>query len=218
MLPLKDLTPSNILPVVTWLLIAANAVCFLFELSAPDAGSFIYTYALVPRQVDFAHPQTLWPFLTSMFLHAGWIHLISNMWFLRLFGDNTEAFFGRVGYLAVYLVSGFAGGLTQYAFGPGSGVPMLGASGAIAGVLGAYIVLYPRNEVQTLLFTFITVQVIRLPAMVALGYWFAIQLLAGVGTIGSEGGTAYFAHVGGFVTGAAIAFLMRRIRPPAAWP
>ena len=209
MLPLKDHNPSGIVPVVTWSLIALNIVCFLYELAAPDLEAFIFTFALVPSQVDVARPLTLLPFISSMFLHGGWLHLISNMWFLRLFGDNAESYFGRGAYLTIYLASGLAGGFAQYMISPESNVPMLGASGAIAGVLGAYIVLYPSSRVDTLVTTIFTMRIVQIPAAVALGYWFVTQLFSGVASLGVEAGTAYFAHLGGFVTGVAAALLSR---------
>jgi membrane associated rhomboid family serine protease len=209
MLPLNDHNPSATLPLATWLLIAANVACFFLEMASPDLDAFLKSYALVPQIVNFGRPHTLWPFFTSMFLHAGWVHLISNMWFLRLFGDNAESYFGRPFYALVYVASGLAGGLTQYAFAPDSSVPMLGASGAIAGVLGAYIVLFPNNRVDTLVTTFYTIRVVQVPAIVALGYWFATQLFSGVGALGAEAGVAYFAHVGGFVAGVLFALIAR---------
>jgi rhomboid family protein len=146
------------------------------------------------------------PFLTSMFLHGGWLHLIGNMWFLWVFGDNVEDRLGHISYLCFYLFCGFGSGLAHVMMNLGSGVPSLGASGAISGVLGAYIVLYPRAKVLTLVPLIVFWFTVDLPAYVILGYWFVIQFVAGIGAVGKAagGGVAYWAHIGGFVLGVAV--------------
>lgn len=214
MLPLRDHNPSPKKPVITVLLIAANLYGFFRELLAPDLENFIREYALIPASVDFGSPAALFPFLTSIFLHAGWFHLLSNMWFLWIFGDNVEERFGKIKYLLIYLLSGVIAGAAQYAVSAGSAVPMLGASGAVAGVLGAYLVFFPRHRVDTLVPIFFFVQIIPLPAYIMLGYWFITQIFAGVGSLAvqtaASGGVAFFAHVGGFIAGVFFAKLRNR--------
>jgi membrane associated rhomboid family serine protease len=140
-----------------------------------------------------------------MFLHGGWMHIIGNMWFLWIFGDNVEDAFGHVKYLVFYFLCGIAAAFTQVLFSAGSRLPMVGASGAIAGVMGAYLIKFPRSRIVTLVFIFIFITTIEVPAGLMLAYWFFIQFFSGVGTIGyshvSQGGTAFFAHIGGFITG-----------------
>lgn len=161
-------------------------------------------YALVPALVDFGNPATWWPFIWSMFMHGGWLHIISNLWFLWIFGDNVEAFLGHIGFLLFYLLTGIAASLVQFFFMSGSEIPTLGASGAIAGVLGAYLVLYPRHKIDTLVISFGGfLQKLQIPASFMLGYWFIIQLFSGVGSLGAagQGGVAWWAHIGGFASG-----------------
>ncbi len=155
--------------------------------------------------------ETIAPFFTSMFLHGGWLHLISNMWFLWIFGDNVEDVLGKARYIVFYLLCGLAAALTHFAVEPGSTLPVLGASGAIAGVLGAYLVLFPGARVVTLVPVFFFLQIMELPAFLILGYWFVLQILAvSVAGLGpSSGGTAWWAHVGGFLTGVVLVLVMR---------
>jgi membrane associated rhomboid family serine protease len=225
MIPLRDRNPRSSTPVMTIALIIINTLCFLYQLTLPERleQSFIFTFAMVPARVThvFTAPgvsleAAFLPFLTSMFLHGGWLHLIGNMWFLWVFGDNVEDRLGHLSYLAFYLVSGFGAGLAHVVTNFNSTVPSLGASGAISGVLGAYIVMFPRARVTTLvplLFFFFTVD---LPAMVILGYWFVIQFLSGVGSLGMRvsGGVAWWAHIGGFLLGVILIRVWpRRSRP-----
>ena len=201
MIPLRDSHPSRTTPVVTISLIAVNSLVFLyqFSLDAYSLNHFVATYGLVP---DRFH---LLPVLTSMFLHGGWAHLIGNMWFLWIFGDNVEDILGRAKYLLFYLLCGIAATLAHYAVNLDSRVPMVGASGAIAGVMGAYMLKFPHSRVTTLVVAIIFFTTVELPAWVVLVYWFVIQFFSGLGTIGyshlSQGGTAWFAHIGGFVAG-----------------
>ncbi|HVP47118.1 MAG TPA: rhomboid family intramembrane serine protease [Bryobacteraceae bacterium] len=201
MFPLRDTQPSYSRPVITVLIIILNAVVFLHEISLDEYSRnyFIMHYGLVPARFHFSR------ILTSMFLHGGWMHIIGNMWFLWIFGDNVEDAFGHVKYLIFYVLCGIAAGLTQVAFSAGSRLPMVGASGAIAGVMGAYLIKYPKARIVTLVFIFIFITTIEVPAALMLAYWFFIQFFSGVGTIGyshiSQGGTAFFAHVGGFIAG-----------------
>jgi membrane associated rhomboid family serine protease len=201
MFPLRDTQPSYSKPVVTVLLIVVNLLVFFFELSLDpySRNAFIGAYGLVPDQFSFLS------LLTSMFLHGGWMHVLGNMWFLWIFGDNIEDILGPGKYLAFYLLCGAAAGLTQLLSNPYSRIPTVGASGAIAGVMGAYLIKFPRSRIVTLVFIFIFITTIEVPAGLMLAYWFFIQFFSGVGTIGyshvSQGGTAFFAHIGGFITG-----------------
>jgi membrane associated rhomboid family serine protease len=154
---------------------------------------------------------TIAPFFTSMFLHGGWLHLIMNMWFLWIFGDNVEDTLGAIRYLVFYFLCGLAAALTHFAVQPHSGVPVLGASGAIAGVLGAYAVLFPRARVLTLVPIFFFIRIMELPALLILGYWFVLQIVTGSleAVTATQGGTAIWAHVGGFLAGMALVVLLR---------
>jgi len=212
MIPLKDSTPRSSAPVVTVLLIVVNTLAFLYELTLPARleQPFLMTYAMVPARLthlvgapNVPLDVALLPFLTSMFLHGGWLHLIGNMWFLWVFGDNVEDRLGHFSYLIFYLVCGFGAGLAHVVMNLNSRVPSLGASGAISGVLGAYIVLYPGARVLTLVPLIIFWFTVEIPAFVMLGYWFLIQFFSGIASVGarSGGGVAYWAHIGGFLIG-----------------
>src|SRR6516164_5858241 len=201
MFPLRDTQPSYSKPIVTVALIVINILVFLYEFSLDpySQNAFIGTFGLVPDQFHLANV------LTSMFLHGGWMHVLGNMWFLWIFGDNIEDILGHGKYLIFYLLSGIAAALTQTLLNPSSRVPMVGASGAIAGVMGAYMVKFPQSRIRTLAFILFFITTFDVPAWVMLVYWFAIQLFSGVGSVGyssaSQGGTAFFAHVGGFLAG-----------------
>jgi membrane associated rhomboid family serine protease len=201
MFPLRDTQPSYSTPVVTICLIVVNILVFLFEFSldAYSQNAFISTWGLIPDQFHLTNV------LTSMFLHGGWMHVLGNMWFLWIFGDNIEDILGHGKYLVFYLLSGIAAALTQTLLNPYSRVPMVGASGAIAGVMGAYMVKFPQSRIRTLAFILFFITTFDVPAWVMLIYWFAIQVFSGVGSVGystaSQGGTAFFAHVGGFLAG-----------------
>jgi membrane associated rhomboid family serine protease len=226
-IPLKDMTPRRSFPIVTLLLIAANVIVFVHQITLPHAasGAFIRTYALTPSHIQLAlegHRYTpleaFLPLFTCMFLHGGFLHIIGNMLFLWVFGGNVEDRFGPFGYLLFYLVCGIASGLTQVLFSWGSHIPSLGASGAISGVLGAYIVFFPRAHILTLVPLLIIFFTVRIPAAVFIGLWFVINFLSGVGSLGAlnTGGVAWWAHVGGFLMGALIAGFTQLVsRPPA---
>jgi len=204
MFPIRDHNPSNKFPFVTILLIIITSYVFFLQLTSVDFEAFIFQYALVPSTVNFTNFATLLPFIYSIFLHGGWLHIISNMWFLWIFGDNIEAHLGHIKYLIFYLFCGIAAGLAQYVFSSSSEIPMLGASGAVAGVLGGYLVLYPGHKIDTLIPTFGAFMTrAQIPASIMLIYWFVIQLFSGVGSIGMQdvGGVAFWAHVGGFAAG-----------------
>jgi membrane associated rhomboid family serine protease len=211
MIPLRDVIPSRTVPIVTIGLIAVNALVFLFEMSLPDdvRQAFVNHYGLVPVRFTWTSV------VTSMFLHASWSHVIGNMWFLWIFGDNVEDRFGHFRYLVFYLLCGIVGAVVQTISASYSFVPTVGASGAIAGVMGAYLVLYPRSRVLTMIFPFVF-WIIEVPAVFFLGYWFLIQLFSGVGTVAlstgttSAGGIAFWAHIAGFVTGVVMVFAFRR--------
>lgn len=201
MIPLRDTQPSHSTPFVTIAIIVINAMVFLHQVSLDsyELNHFIGRYAVVPDRLQYAD------LLTSMFLHGGWMHLIGNMWFLWIYGDNVEDVLGHGKYLLFYLLCGVAAALAHALLAPYSRVPTLGASGAIAGVMGAYLVKFPRSRIITLVPVFIFLTTFEIPAAVMLVYWFALQLFSGVGSIGysnaSQGGVAWFAHVGGFLAG-----------------
>jgi len=213
MIPLRDTQPSRTVPVVTIGIIVANLIVFFFELSLDpfSRNYFMEIYGLVPARLN---PATL---ITSMFIHAGWLHIIGNMWFLWIFGDNIEDILGRWKYIVFYLAAGVAAGLAQVATNPYSRLPTVGASGAIAGVMGAYIVTFPRARILTIVPIFILFTWLELPAAVVIGFWFVMQLFSGVASIGysqmNEGGTAWWAHIGGFLAGIALIKLLPTKRP-----
>jgi membrane associated rhomboid family serine protease len=216
LIPLRDSQPSLNKPVVTGVLIAVNVMVFLFELTLiePVQELFVHTYGMVPVRFTWSS------LFTSMFLHGGWMHLIGNMWFLWIYGDNIEDILGRWRYLLFYLACGAAAGLTHLAFNLDSRIPTVGASGAIAGVMGAYVRRFPHSRIVTLIPLFIFFTTIELPAYVILLYWFAIQIFSGVGdTVAragvQQGGVAWWAHAGGFVMGALLVTLLERQRPVA---
>lgn len=216
MFPIKDDQPRYSTPYVNVFLIVLNIVVYLFQFlqMATDPRSadlFARQYGEVPAHLAvflagshrYSLEQVVLPFFTSMFLHAGWLHVLGNMWFLYIFGDNVEDYLGHVRYLVFYLLCGLIAMSTQVAVYPQSNVPTVGASGAIAGVLGAYFILYPRARVLTWFFVF----VFYIPAWVMLGYWFVLQFLSGAATLSvaqrgrDVGGVAFWAHIGGFVAG-----------------
>ncbi len=207
-LPLKDDNPTNTFPFVTVGLIVAN--CFVFyhqlTLNLPASQRFIFQWGAIPYQI--VHGEVLYgpglfpPVLTlfsSMFLHGGFLHLIGNMLYLWIFGNNIEDTLGHFRFMIFYLLAGLGAALTQVFSDPQSTAPMIGASGAVAGVLGAYLLLFPHARILTLMFIFIFIRMIRIPALIVLGFWFLVQLLSV--TSGFETGVAFFAHIGGFVAG-----------------
>jgi membrane associated rhomboid family serine protease len=200
MIPLRALLYRRSAPVMTLVIIAVNVFCFLYEIAHPIylRDRFIEHYALIPDQPRLAS------FVTSMFLHGGWLHLLGNMWFLWVFGSHIEDAMGSAKFLIFYLISGIASAAVQFLTSIGSPVPTIGASGAIAGVMGAFLILYPRVRIVTLVFIIIFVTQLDVPAAFMLIYWFALQLLSGLGSLSSVSqaqGIAWFAHVGGFLAG-----------------
>ncbi len=227
MFPLRDSIPHSRPPVVNVLIVGACAVVFFFELIlGPQLDAFIRAFAFVPaRLFDPARYQVglaynVGTVFASMFMHGGWLHLIGNMWFLWIFGDNVEDCLGHGRYLLFYLFCGVVAAAGQAFIAPASRVPMIGASGAIAGVLGAYLVWFPWARVKTLVFLFVFVTVMDLPAPVFLVLWFVVQFFSGTLSLAASsagaGGVAFFAHIGGFVAGAVLAWWLRlagRVRP-----
>jgi membrane associated rhomboid family serine protease len=220
MIPLRDRNPSGSFPAVTVALIVACIVAFLYELAAQaNLEQLFSVYALIPAKISFGletgrlpFSDIVTPFFSSMFLHGGWLHLVGNMWYLWIFGDNVEDALGPVRFLLFYLLTGLAAGLTHYAFEPTSMIPTVGASGAISGVLAGYATLFPHAKVVTLVPLGFFIQLMELPAVVLLVVWVLIQVLSGVVSlgVGQAGGVAWGAHVGGFVAGLV---LVRVLRP-----
>src|SRR5262245_25938872 len=226
MIPFRDNIPSRSFPLITVSLITANVFVFFYELSLGSRGfeRFVVQYGIVPTTVmAWPHSQVPFtmvavPFFTSMFLHGGWLHLIGNMWYLWIFGDNVEDRLGHFTYLVFYLLCGLGAGIVHTILNSQIDVPSIGASGAIAGVLGAYLVSYPGARVLTLLPIFIFWQVIEIPALVVLGIWFLLQFFYGAASLAAAtanaGGVAWWAHVGGFLIGMIMVnFFPRKDRP-----
>ncbi|HEY1241512.1 MAG TPA: rhomboid family intramembrane serine protease [Bryobacteraceae bacterium] len=211
MFPIRDTQPSYSKPVVTVVLIVVNILVFLFEFSLDgySQNALIFTYGLVPDHFRWANV------FTSMFMHGGWMHVLGNMWFLWIFGDNIEDILGHGKFVLFYLLCGIAAALTQTYLSLDSRVPMVGASGAIAGVMGAYMVKFPSSRIYTLIF-YIFITTLDVPAWVMLIYWFGIQFVSGLGSLAAptaQGGTAFFAHVGGFVAGIGLIYLLGTHEP-----
>ena len=235
MFPIKDDLPRYSTPYVNWFLIGLNILVYFFQWSQMStdprgAEHFVQTYGEVPAHLAallagshrYSPGDVVLPFFTSMFLHAGWMHVLGNMWFLFVFGDNVEDHLGHFAYLVFYLLGGLCAMATQVAVYPHSNVPTVGASGAIAGVLGAYFLLYPKARVLTWFFVF----VLYLPAWIVLGEWFVIQFFSGTAMLAvtaqtgrDVGGVAFWAHIGGFVSGMVLIkiFPQRRRRNPYAY-
>jgi len=205
MFPLYDTLRSRRFPIINWMLIILNGMMFYYELKLGEAGltRFILTWGLIPLQLA-SNPAEAWiTIFTSMFLHGGWFHILSNMWVLAIFGDNIEDRMGGGRYLVFYLLSGTAAALMQAFLSPASNQPMIGASGAIAGVLGAYLILFPRARVASLVPILFIFTIIEIPAVIFLGFWFVSQLFSGWLVLqGADmSGVAWWAHIGGFVFG-----------------
>ncbi len=217
MIPIRDINPRRHFPVVTMVLVALNILVFVFEMLIPtEAGldSLAFTWGLVPYELTTLKPIALVTLFTSMFIHGGLLHLGSNMLYLWIFGDNIENALGSLRFAFFYLLCGVGAALAQVLTGPSSTIPMVGASGAISGVLGAYLVLFPKAQVETLVFLGYFLRLVRLPAAAVLGMWILLQLLSGFASLGMEatGGVAFFAHIGGFFSGIVLVLLLRRRR------
>jgi len=215
MIPLRDVIPSRTTPFVTVTIIVLNALAWLFELSLPQRqlNEFLTTYGVVPAY--FSAPTLV----TSMFLHGGWMHIIGNMWYLWIFGDNVEDRLGHGRFIVFYLLCGMAAAFGQILIDPASTLPTIGASGAIAGVMGAYFVLYPKSRVLALVPLIIFWEVIEVPAIVLLGVWFLMQLLSAgaIAATANTGGVAFAAHVAGFIVGVLGVFVFRKREPYRQW-
>lgn len=219
MIPFRDNIPSRTFPIVTVSLIVINVTTFFYEfLLGPSLERFLFSYAIVPAKwFLLAHPDisflgVLFPYISSQFLHGGLLHLIGNMWYLWIFGDNVEDRLGHVRFLAFYLFCGIIAGLFHTLFNLNSRVPSIGASGAIAGVLGAYLVTFPHARVLALVPILFFWQIVEIPAIIFLGFWFVMQFLNGMASIAvtaSTGGVAWMAHVGGFISGV---YFIRKMR------
>jgi membrane associated rhomboid family serine protease len=231
MIPLRDDNPRRTAPIVTYVLIALNILAFLWELSlGANLQNALFNFAFIPARY-WLPGNWVFDFMTimiSMFLHGGLMHIGSNMLYLWIFGDNVEDRLGHGKYLLFYLLCGIGATLAHAVFGPASRIPAIGASGAIAGVLGAYLILYPRARVMTLIPIFFFITIREIPAIVILGFWFVLQLFSGVGSLGvtdaqDMGGVAYFAHIGGFVAGMLLIAPFggfrrpRAAQPPPPW-
>ena len=228
MIPLRDANPTRHTPIVTVALIVACFVAFAFELGRLASGgtealdAFVTEWGIVPAELTAAWSsgsvQTIesLTLITSQFLHGGWLHLLGNLLFLWIFGNNVEDRLGRLGFLVFYLVGGAVAGLTQVAIDPDSTIPTIGASGAIAATLGAYLVLFPRARITSLVFLGFFYQLIDVPAVIVLVFWFVLQLIDGLASIGvtdtAGGGVAFFAHIGGFVFGAVVGLVLNAVR------
>ncbi len=220
MIPIRDKNPSSTFPYVTIGIIVVNVLIFLYELSLDSGlGVFVMKFGVVPLRVshysqvpDLTLISTFLPFISSMFLHGGFVHLIGNMWFLWIFGDNIEDKLGHFKFIVFYFLCGIIASSVHVFFNSQSNVPCIGGSGAIAGVLGAYMITFPRARVVTIVPLFIFIQVMELPAIIVLGFWFVIQLFNGAASITastSGAGVAWWAHIGGFAAGITILYIIR---------
>ncbi|MEO8607506.1 MAG: rhomboid family intramembrane serine protease [Chloroflexota bacterium] len=225
MFPISDANPTRRLPILTYVLIAINVLVFLWELTLTQAqlDQAFLNLAVVPANVTrhFFAPETVFDIVRSMFLHGGWDHILGNMLYLYLFGDNVEDRLGKIGFLILYFVSGFAAAFAQVLIDPTSQAPLIGASGAIAGVLGGYLLLYPSVKVRGIVPLGGISSIAEWPAFIVLGMWFVLQLVNGFASLGGDasygGGVAFFAHIGGFIVGLVITFIITRFvpQPPA---
>lgn len=228
MIPIRDDNPTRRVPWVTVALIALNIAIFAYELTLepPALEAFLIRWAFIPARflADPLAPSQIVTLFSAMFMHAGWVHVGGNLLYLWIFGNNVEDRFGPLGFTAFYLASGVVAALAQLAAAPDAIIPTLGASGAIAGVLGAYLLLFPGAAVVTIIPIFVFIEVARVPAYLVIGFWFVLQLGSGLASLGAEataGGVAWFAHIGGFCAGLLLALpealRSRRRRRPRAY-
>jgi membrane associated rhomboid family serine protease len=227
MIPLRDINPTRTFPFFTILIIVANAAVFLYELSlGRRLDAFINLYGTVPCEISSLCPlprglalPVFATIFTSMFMHGGWLHILGNMLYFWIFGNNIEDRFGHLKFLIIYLLWGVVAAFTQIFVDPASSVPAIGASGAIAGVLGAYLVMFPRAQVDSLLTIGIFLTTVRLPAIFVIGFWIVLQFFSGFLSLGvahsqaDSGGVAYFAHIGGALAGLVVGLLYRALNP-----
>jgi membrane associated rhomboid family serine protease len=218
MIPIRDENPSRSVPIVTIGLIAVNVVVFIYELMlGKGLDQFVFQMGVVPARVLQVGLPAYPTLFTSMFMHGSWMHLLGNMLYLWIFGDNIEDFLGKIRYIVFYLVCGLIASFSHILTQPGSQIPSIGASGAIAGVLGGYILLYPKARIMTLVPLGYVMRIIKLPAVAVLGLWILLQIFSGVASLpgaGERGGVAFFAHIGGFVGGLVLVRLFGGRRKP----
>ena len=219
MLPLKDHDAPHVNSHITIGIIIITAIIFAIEFSAPDIDAFMQSWAMIPANISLSNPTTWYTFLTCVFLHGGIMHIVGNMWYLWIFGNNVETKLGVVKYILFYAAGGIIASLVQYFFDPSSTIPVVGASGAVAAVLGFYAVKFPKNKVTSIIPLGIMSRTIQLPSLIVLGFWFVLQLFNGTASIttvtadaGGGGGVAWWAHIGGFVFGMVIAAMSRSRR------
>jgi membrane associated rhomboid family serine protease len=204
MFPISDSIQARRFPFITLSVILLTVYIFAQQFLALDQVGFIELNSLIPSRVNFSDFSTLFPFVSAIFLHGGILHILSNMWFLWVFGDDVEGYLPAFVFLLLYITAGVGGNLAQYFFMPGSSIPMLGASGAVAGVLGCYYILFPHSKVKTVVFLFFFVTIIEISAPLMLGYWFVLQLVSGAASLpfmNDQGGVAFWAHAAGFLIG-----------------
>lgn len=223
MIPIRDRNPSGIFPYITIGVICLNVAVFLFQLSLGQRiDAFLFQFGVIPVRVihytdipDINIMDAYFPFFSYMFLHGGFIHLIGNMWYLWIFGDNIEDMLGRPKFIVFYLLCGIGAAIIHVYFNSRSGIPCIGASGAVAGVLGAYMVSFPKAKVLVVIPLFIIWQIVELPAIVVLGFWFLIQFFSGAAAITTVegGGVAWWAHIGGFIIGVTLIKIFPKARP-----
>lgn len=213
MFPLSDSIKADKFPFLNYFLVAATIVIFIVQFISPDPDSFIMKYALIPAHINLTHVQSLLPFVTSIFLHGGIVHILTNMWFLLVFGDNVNDRLSPLGFLLLYVGAGIAGNIAQYLVNPHALIPMLGASGAVAGILGCYFVLFPYAKIKTVIFIIFFITIMEVSAPIMLGYWFILQLFSGAGSLStittSAGGVAFFAHIAGFLLGVIVGNMVK---------
>lgn len=220
MIPLRDKNPTRKFPIVTVLLIIINVLMFFYQLSLGNRlDDLFFNYGMIPNKIvhlDFANPLIILTLLTSIFLHGGWLHLAGNMLYLWVFGDNVEDKMGRMRFLLFYILCGVSASILHILIDPTSMIPTIGASGSISGVLGAYLLMFPKARVVTLIPIFVFIQITELPAFIILGLWFILQFINGMISLGYEtagmGGVAWWAHIGGFVVGMILLIPFRRYK------
>ncbi len=212
MFPLYDSSHKDTFPLVNYAIIILNIFVFYVQISSPNFERFVYQYGFIPQQFNLFNFEEYGLIVTSMFMHGGFWHIISNLWFLHIFGDNVEDRMGHFWYAIFYIMAGIVATLTQYVLDMGSSIPLVGASGAISGVAGAYFLLFRNSKVKSLIISGFYITTANLPVWLFLGYWFAIQIISGFTTFdpNAQGGVAWFAHIGGFLFGLLISLFMRK--------
>ncbi len=216
MFPISDSARTGKIPFITIGIIVINILVFIQQLNPQLELFIIQNYALIPSLVNFADPYSFIPFVTAQFLHGGFFHILSNMWFLWVFGDNVEIHLGRIRFILLYIITGIVGFLAQFMLNPASDIPMIGASGAVSGLLAAYLVLFPSSKIKSLVVIFFFITFADIPAVIYIVFWFIIQVFSGVSSLSantSAGGIAFWAHVAGFISGIFITRFFRNTGP-----